>query len=201
MNTKTFALQIGLGLALGISGVVWGTAPASAITDTTGVIITSGDIVGGVWSPGEGAEEVIVFRTTPIRDAVYRAASSVNQQLAQRNLPVVANRTPRAIPASVLQNMEILLTGTGNVNLSLNQIQNALVNAGANPTLAQNLASNLSGLTTGGTVNAAQFAAVVSAYNALINASGVNFLIEPPEELRAIQSVLGILLNAGLATN
>ncbi|MBE9125401.1 hypothetical protein [Coleofasciculus sp. LEGE 07092] len=196
MNAKDFVLQVGFGLILGTAGGVWEMLPASAQTDTSGSIITSGDIVNGAFVRGSARDEVLVFRTPQIENAVNSAASVINQRLEQRNLPVVANGTPTAIPASVQQNLGLIVTGEGNVGLSVTQIQNALINAGASQTLAQNLASSLPNLTAGGRVEAAQLVNVIEVYNALINASDFDLLNEPPEELRAIQAVLTILLNA-----
>jgi hypothetical protein len=96
----------------------------------------------------------------------------------------------------VQQNLESVLTASGNVDAGVRQTASDLVNAGANPTLAENLASSLRGLTAGGEVDAAKFDAVVRNYNALINASEQGSLENPAESLRAIQSMLSILLNA-----
>jgi len=200
MRHLTF--RFGLGLAMGVAGILSMTAPSQAqpvLSDVTGNIITTSDIAGG-FAPSGGGELVIVYETSQIEDNVFDAADIVNERLAQRNLPGVGNDTS-PIAGAVQENLAFVLTGTGNVDAGVSQIQNALVNAGANPTLAQNLATSLAGLTAGGSVNAAQFAAVVEAYNALISASNFEFLREPPEELRAIRSVLAILLNAALATN
>lgn len=200
---RHFAFQLGLSLTVGVAGILSMTASSHAqpvLSDVTGNIITTSDIVGDYFGRGGGGELVLVFETSEIRANVFDAAGIVNERLAQRNLPGVGNDTS-PISASVQQNLALVVTGTGNVDAGVSRIQNALVNAGANPTLAQNLATSLSGLTAGGSVNAAQFAAVVEAYNALINASSFEFLREPPEELRAIRSVLAILLNAALASN
>ncbi|MEQ8997560.1 MAG: hypothetical protein RID53_13790 [Coleofasciculus sp. B1-GNL1-01] len=199
---RHFAFQFGLGLAVGVAGILSMTASSQAkpvLSDVTGNIITTSDIVGG-FAPGEGGELVIGYRTSEIQANVEDAACLVNERLAQQNLPGVGNDTS-PIPSPVQENLDLVLTRTGNVNAGVNQIQNALVNAGANPTLAQNLATSLTRLTEGCTVDPEQFAAVVEAYNALISASNFEFLREPPEELRAIRSVLAILLNAALATN
>lgn len=198
MNSKRF-LQIGLGFALGMVGIGAVSAPAQAQvgvqSDITGAIITTSDIVGGFG--GGGVRQFLSFRSSRIQAAVNDAAVVINQRLAAGTLPVVArgNVTATAIPGSVQQSFLVVLTSTGNVNASATQITNALVSAGASSTLAQNLVANLVGLT-GGTVSPAQLTALVNAYNALINASGYDFLNEPPEELRAIQSILAILLNA-----
>ncbi len=202
MNIKYFSIQLGLGLTLGIFGIGSAILPAQAqsgnFSDITGTIITTSDVVGG-FSPGGGTRTFLVFRTEEIESNVNNAALRVNQRLAANNLPVVAtDQPPTAIPATVQQNLAAVLASTGNVNAGVARIASGLVNAGANPNLAENLASNLSGLTARGTVEAAQLQAVVEAYNALINGSSFEFLEEPPEELRAIQSVLSILLGAAL---
>lgn len=199
---RHFAFQFGLGLAVGVAGILSMTTSSQAkpvLSDVTGNIITTSDIAGG-FAPSEGGELVIVYRTSEIQADVEDAACTVNERLAQQNLPGVGNDTS-PIPSPVQENLDLVLTRTGNVGAGVNQIQNALVNAGANPTLAQNLAASLTRLTAGCTVEPEQFAAVVEAYNALISASNFEFLREPPEELRAIRSVLAILLNAALAGN
>jgi hypothetical protein len=205
MNIKHFPLHVGLGFSLAIVSVVSHTPTAQAQTgnqsDTTGAIVTTSDIVSGTLVPGEGGELAIVYITRPIEEAVNGAASLVNQQLAAGNLPVLSTDTPTAIPLTVQQNIEVLLTTNGNVSASAAQIESGLVSAGADASLAANLVASLRGLNSGGTVDAAQFQAAIEAYNALINGSPDSFVIEIPEELRAIRSVLGILLNAGLALN
>lgn len=202
MNIRHLSLQIGLGVALGISSVIHGD-PAQAQTgnqsDTTGAIVTTSDITGGVFTPSGGGRRTIVFRTNQIRNSVYSAAGTLNQQLAARILPIVATGPQTAIPAGVQQNLECILTGGANTGNCIDQLVSALVNAGADPTLARNLVSSLRGLTDGSRVDAAQFDAVVRAYNAFINGSNVTILSNPPAELRAIQSILSILLNAAYA--
>ncbi|MEQ8539040.1 MAG: hypothetical protein RIB93_16510 [Coleofasciculus sp. D1-CHI-01] len=203
MKKRHLAFQLGLGLAVGVAGILSMTTSSQAkpvLSDVTGNIITTSDIAGGAYAPGGGGQLVIGYRTSEIQEDVQDAACIVNERLAQQNLPGVGNDTS-PIPSSVQENLDLVLTRTGNVNAGVNQIQNALVNAGANPTLAQNLATSLTRLTAGCTVEPDQFATVVEAYNALISASSFEFLREPPEELRAIRSVLAILLNAALASN
>jgi len=205
MNIKHFPLHLGLGFALAIVGVVSHAPTVQAQSgnqsDTTGAIVTTSDIVNGALVSSEGGELVIVYITRPIEEAVNGAASLVNQQLAAGNLPVLSTDTPTAIPLTIQQNLEVLVTANGNVSASAAQIESALVSAGADASLAANLVASLRGLNSGGTVDAAQFQAAIEAYNALINGSPDSFVIEIPEELRAIRSVLGILLNAGLALN
>jgi len=192
-----------LGFALAISGVVSRTPPAQAQSgtqsDITGVIVTTSDAAGS-FRAGD-RKTTLAFKTSDIRNAVYTAASSVNQQLAARNLPVpvVASSSPTAIPATVQQNLECVSTGIGDVNACSRQFESGLIKAGGDPTIARNLVSSLQGLTAGGKVDAGRFAAVVRAYNALINTSSTEYLSNPPEELRAIQSILSILLNAAYA--
>lgn len=204
MSIKHFPLHLGLGLALTIFGVLGGTSNAQAQvgnqSDVTGVIVTTSDFVGG-FSPGGDRQNVLAFRTSDIRNAVYTAASSVNQQLAARNLsvPVVANTAPTAIPTTVQQNIECICTRIGDVNACSGQFESGLINAGGDPAIVRNLVSSLQGLTAGGQVDAGRLTAVVRAYNALINASSTAYLSNPPEELRAIQSILSILLNAAYA--
>lgn len=205
MNIKHFPLHVGLGLALAIAGVVSHTPTAQAQTgnqsDTTGAIVTTSDMVSGALVSGDGGELVIVYITRPVEEAVNSAASLVNQQLAAGNLPVLSTDSPTPIPLTVQQNIEALVTGSGNVDASAAQIESGLVSAGADTTLARNLVASLRGLNSGATVDPAQFQAAIDAYNALINGSPDRLVLEIPEELKGIRSVLGILLNAGLASS
>lgn len=191
-------LLFGLGFAWAISGFVSRTPPAQAQSgtqsDITGVIVTTSDAAGS-FRTGD-RKVILAFKSSEIRNAVNTAASSINQQLAARSLPVVATGAPTAIPATVQQNIECVSTSIGDVGACSRQIESNLVNAGTDPTIARNLVSSLQGLTTAGKVDAGRFAAVVRAYNALINASSAEYLSNPPEELRALQSMLSILLNA-----
>jgi hypothetical protein len=192
----------GLGVVVGCSVLFLAVVPSARaqsgnISDMTGNIITTSDIVGGALIPGAEADgTAIAFTSNQVAIAVNTAANSVNRFLAASNLPVVETGPPTAIPAIVQQNLQCLLSEVGNVNACVAQFQSALATAGVDATLAANLASSLRGLTSGGTVNAAQFTAVVAAYNAVINASDAQLLLNPPEQLRAIQAVLSILLNA-----
>jgi hypothetical protein len=201
MNSKHLSLSLGLGLTLAIAGIVAKTSPARAqsgnFSDVTGTIVTTSDMVGG-FSPGGDRRVNIVFPTSQIQQSVNSAASSVNQRLAAGNLPIVSTGAPNPIPASVQQTLESIVTGRSDAGDSVTRLERALVNAGADPTLARNLANSLRGLNSNGTVEAEQFRSVVRAYNALINSSSAAFLSNPPEELRAVQSILAILLNAAL---
>lgn len=202
MNIKHLPVNLGLGLALAFGAIIFRTPQAQAqsgnFSDVTGSIITTSDIVGG-FSPGGDRVVRLAFRTTAIANAVNNAANTVNQQLAARNLPIVANEAPTAIPAAVQQAVECASTGKGDVAACLAQIERGLVNGGANPVLARNLATSLNGLTAKGEVEPARLVGLVRAYNGLINNSNAEFLSNPPEELRAIRSVLSILLNAAYA--
>jgi hypothetical protein len=202
MNIRHLSLQIGLGIVLTIGSVISGNPVQAQIgnqSDTTGAIVTTSDITGGAFAPSGGGRRTIVFRTNQIKNSVYSAAGTLNQQLAARVLPIVATGPQAAIPATVQQNLECVLTGGANTGNCIDQLVSALVNAGADPTLARNLVSSLRGLTDGGRVDAAQFDAVVRAYNAFINSSNAAILSNPPGELRGIQSILSILLNAAYA--
>jgi hypothetical protein len=201
MNIKHLPFSLGLGVTLAICGVVFRTSPAQAqsgnFSDITGAIITTSDITGG-FSPGGDRRIDIVFPTSQIQQAVNNAASSVNQRLAAGNLPIIATGAPTPIPTTVQQTLANIVTGQRGVDESITRLERALVNAGADPTLARNLATSLQGLNSNGTVDAEQFRVAVRAYNALISSSSSAFLSNPPEELRAVQSILAILLNAAL---
>jgi hypothetical protein len=202
MKIKHLPIHLGLAVGLAISGVVFKTPQAQAqsgnFSDITGTIVTTSDMVGG-FSPGGDRRIIIAFRTSAIGNAVNQAAVSINQQLAARNLPVpvVATGTPSAIPESIQQNCECVLTGTGDVGACATQLENDLINAGANPIFARNLVSSFQGLTAGGSVNPERLLAAVRAYNALIESNSTVAAFSA-ESLRASQSVLAILLNAAL---
>ncbi|MFB8789876.1 MAG: hypothetical protein U7123_13735 [Potamolinea sp.] len=202
MNIKNLPLHLGLGFALAISGIVSGTPQAQAQTgnqsDITGTIVTTSDMVGG-FSPGGDRRLNQAFRTTAIQNAVNTAAASANQLLAQKNLPIVAIGPRTAISEIAQQNLECACTRSGNFRNCVTEIERDLVNSGANPTLARNLALSFEGLTAGGKVEAGRLVVAVRAYNALVSNSSAEFLSNPPESFRAMQSVLGILLNSALA--
>jgi len=204
MNIKR--LHLGLGLALGSSLLLSGTLPAQAQvgnqSDVTGAAITTSDIAGGAFAPSGGGGTVTAFTSPSIAAAVNQAAASLNAQVSQGTLPVAATiGLTTSIPATVLQALQSVLTGTGDVAVTLSSIESALANAPGAPstTLVRNLLSSLQGLTAGGTVSPAQLVATVEAYNALIDASSGEFLGNPPPELLAIQSALSTLVNASLA--
>jgi hypothetical protein len=202
MNIKHIPLTLSLGLAVAISGLFSGTPQAQAQTgnqsDVTGTVVTTSDLVGG-FSPGGDRRINQAFRSVVIQNAVNTAAVSANQLMAQANLPIVAFGPRTAISEIAQRNLECACTRSSNAKSCVSEIERDLVNAGANPTLARNLAASFEGLTAGGRVEAAKLVIAVRAYNALINNSSAEFLSNPPESLRAIQSVLGILLNAALA--
>ncbi len=203
MAVKHLPFSLGLGLALAIAGIVAQTPRAHAQSgnqsDITGVIVTTSDIVGG-FNPGGGRRRIIAFQTSAIQNAANDAAVSINQQLEQRNLPIVATDTRTAISATVQQNLATILTNTGNVDASVTLIVNNLVSAGADRTLSQNLVSSLVGLTTSGRVSAQQFLIVTRTYNAFIQNCPIEVFTDNPDSLRAIRSILSILLNATLAS-
>lgn len=191
--------KLGWGLAIAFSGLIAvghkAQAQSGNFSDVTGSIITTSDIAGG-FSPGGARVVKLAFRTNAIASAVNNAALAVNQQLAARNLPIASNGAPTAIPTAVQQAVECASTGSGDAAACVGQIERGLVNGGANPVLARNLALSLERLTVRGEVEPGRLVALVRAYNALINNSNAQFLSSPPEELRAVQSVLSILLNA-----
>ena len=198
--------QLPLGLALGSSLLLSGTLPAGAQTgnqsDVTGAITTTGDIAGDAFAPrfGGGGGAVARFTNPDIAAAVNQAAVSLNAQVAEGTLTVAATNAPTtSISAAVQQILQSLLTGTDDASSS--QLESALANAPGAPNtkLVQNLVSSLQGLTAGGTVSPAGLAAAIEAYNALIDASGGEFLGNPQPELLAIQSALSTLVNAALA--
>lgn len=212
MKINHFSFNIGLCLALGSPLLLLGTAPQakaqSNLSDVTGPIMTTSDMVG---YGSRIRRREIVFRTDRIRTSVYQAATSFISLLQAGNL-VVANIS---ISANVQQALLVVLTGTGDVQASANQLVNGLISPpqpaseqkgqtgkiaqGSDRTrLAQKLVSSLIGLTPNGKVDAAKLRTAVAAYNAFINSSSGDYLSNPPQEFLAIQSVMSTLLNAAL---
>lgn len=225
---RQLPLGLALGSSLLLSGTLPAGAQTGNQSDVTGAIITTGDIAGGAFAPqvgnqsdvtgaitttgdiagdafaprfGGGGGAVARFTNPDIAAAVNQAAVSLNAQVAEGTLAVAATSAPTtSISAAVQQILQSLLTGTDD-DASSSQIESALANAPGAPdtTLVQNLVSSLQGLTAGGTVSPTGLAAAIEAYNALIDASGGEFLGNPQPELLAIQSALSTLVNAALA--
>jgi hypothetical protein len=167
------------------------------LSDVTGAILTTSDIIDGGLPGQEGRTTFIVYRTDQIAVAVNQAAASVNQQLAARTLPAPAIGVPTtSLSPGIQLVLESVLTQTGNVNANANQLANGLFGncAGVGAGRAEELAANLVGLTAGGQVEAAQLGEAVSAFNEVVNAADDSCLSDPPEELLAIQSALAQLL-------
>lgn len=174
-------------------------AQSRSQSDVSGTSVTSSDVVNGAFIPGTGRNSRLDFRSTAAQNAVNNAALVVNDRLAAATLPAIAPTAgSNAIAASAQQALQSLLTGTGNVGASATQITNALIAAGISPALAADLVASLQGLTSGGTVSAADLAAAVAAYNAVINASSAELLARPTDELLGINTILSALLNAAI---
>lgn len=205
MNVKHLSLHVVLGFALAISGVVSQTPQARSQSgnqsDITGAIITTSDVAGGFNFSGGDRKKIIAFRTQEIQSAVNIAATSINQRLGQGSLPIVATDSSQTtISVTVQQNLQIILINEGNVDASVTRYVNGLVSAGADKSLSQNLVTSLVGLTANGKVQAAQCQRVVRAYNVFVENSTIEVFSNNPDELRAIRSVLAILLNAAYAS-
>jgi hypothetical protein len=205
MNVKHLPLYLGLGFTLAVSGVVSHAPQAQAQSgnqsDITGVIVTTSDISGGFNFSGGDRRRTIAFQSTSIQNSVNSAAISINQRLEQGTLPIVATDSSQtSISVSVQRNLQVILINEGNVSTTVTQYVNGLVSAGADQTLSQNLVTSLVGLTSNGTVQAAQCQTVIRAYNVFIENANLELLTNNPDELRAIRSVLAILLNAAYAS-
>jgi hypothetical protein len=205
MNIRQLPLHVGLGLALAVSGVVSQTPQAQAQSgnqsDITGVIITTSDVAGGFNFGGGDRRKLIAFANPGIQTAVNSAAISINQQLQQQSLSIVASDSSQTgISVTVQQTLLVILTNTTNVDASVRQYVIGLVNAGADRDLSQNLVLSLVGLTAKGRVEAAQCQRVIRSYNALIEDSSIQVFTNNPDELRAIRSILAQLLNAAYAS-
>jgi len=194
-----------LGFALAISGAVCQTPQAQAQSgnqsDITGVIITTSDVAGGFNFSGGDRRRLIAFASPGIQSSVNSAAISINQQLQQQSLAVVAtDASQAAVSVTVQQTLLIILTNTTNVDARVTQFVNGLVNAGAEANVSRNLVLSMVGLTAKGKVEAAQCQRVIRSYNVFIENSTVELLTNNPDELRAIRSVLAQLLNAAYAS-
>jgi hypothetical protein len=205
MNIKHLPLQLSLGFALAISGAVCQTPQAQAQSgnqsDITGVIITTSDVAGGFNFSGGDRRRLIAFASPGIQSSVNSAAISINQQLQQQSLAVVAtDASQTAVSVTVQQTLLIILTNTTNVDARVTQFVNGLVNAGAEANVSRNLVLSMVGLTAKGKVEAAQCQRVIRSYNVFIENSTVELLTNNPDELRAIRSVLAQLLNAAYAS-
>jgi hypothetical protein len=205
MNIKHLPLQLSLGFALAISGAVCQTPQAQAQSgnqsDITGVIITTSDVAGGFNFSGGDRRRLIAFASPGIQSSVNSAAISINQQLQQQSLAVVAtDASQTAVSVTVQQTLLIILTNTTNVDARVTQFVNGLVNAGAEANVSRNLVLSMVGLTAKGNVEAAQCQRVIRSYNVFIENSTVELLTNNPDELRAIRSVLAQLLNAAYAS-
>ena len=205
MNIKHLPLQLSLGFALAISGAVCQIPQAQAQSgnqsDITGVIITTSDVAGGFNFSGGDRRRLIAFASPGIQSSVNSAAISINQQLQQQSLAVVAtDASQTAVSVTVQQTLLIILTNTTNVDARVTQFVNGLVNAGAEANVSRNLVLSMVGLTAKGNVEAAQCQRVIRSYNVFIENSTVELLTNNPDELRAIRSVLAQLLNAAYAS-
>ncbi len=205
MNIKHLPLQLSLGFALAISGAVCQTPQAQAQSgnqsDITGVIITTSDVAGGFNFSGGDRRRLIAFASPGIQSSVNSAAISINQQLQQQSLAVVAtDASQAAVSVTIQQTLLIILTNTTNVDARVTQFVNGLVNAGAEANVSRNLVLSMVGLTAKGKVEAAQCQRVIRSYNVFIENSTVELLTNNPDELRAIRSVLAQLLNAAYAS-
>lgn len=205
MNVKHLPLQLSLGLALAITGIMTQTPQVQAQSgnqsDITGPIVTTSDIVGG-FNFEDDREERLAFASAAIQEAVNNAAVTINQRLLALTLPIVANdpNTATPIPEPIQISLANVVTNSGNVDNSVILLVNDLVEGGADRALAQELVVNLKGLTSGGRVAPSKFQTVTRLYNTLIARSPREFFLKNPNALRAIRSVLAILLNSALAS-
>ena len=205
MNIRQLPLHLGLGFALAISGVVSLTPQAQAQSgnqsDITGPIITTSDVAGGFNFSGGDRRKLIAFASPGIQTAVNSAAISINQQLEQQSLSIVAtDASQTGISVTVQQTLLVILSNRTNVDASVRQYVTGLVNAGADSNLSQNLVLSLVGLTAKGRVEAAQCQRVIRSYNVFIENSSIQVFTNNPDELRAIRSILAQLLNAAYAS-
>lgn len=218
MKIKHLPFLIGLCLVLESPLLILGAAPKAKAqsngSDYTVPIMTTGDTAG---IGNNRRRRIVSFRSNRVQVAINQAATSIIALLQTSSL-VIATRggSNVSISASIQQALLVVLTGTGNVQVSANQLVSGLINlpqtkaeqlkaqAGnsadvSNRTaLAQNLVSSLTGLTAKGRVDPAKLTAAVAAYNAFVKASSGEYLLNPPQEFLAIQSVLSALLNAAL---
>lgn len=217
MNIKRFSLHFSWSFATACAVALLGTAhpsqaqmsdvtggliTGSGLTDVSGSIITTSGTSGGAYIPSGRGRTEFAYRNSDIASAVREAAQALNNQLAAGTVPIITTGVAQeGLSRNLQQALANLLTGTGDVEASANQLRSALINVvgSANTTVVENLINSLRGLTAGGNVNPRQLLVAIQAYNALINVSGVELLTNPTEELLGIQSVLGTLLRAAFA--
>lgn len=161
--------QLFIGLALG-SSLLLGALPVLAQrgnqSDVTGAIVTTGDIVGGAFSPkiDGSAGGSSRFVNTDVQTAVNQAAAAINTQLSQGTIPGFAGEVQSAL-ASVL-------TGTGDTVAAASRLESFLSTTSVPQAQVQALVKSLQGLTAGGKVSPAKLVAAVEAYNAAVDSEG-----------------------------
>jgi len=202
-------------------------AKAGNFSDVSGTIITTGDLVGGAFAPGSSKKAAFKSSqiqaavnqtaqavnlelasqnlpvTTPGVSAtnISPAAQNALAQLINQPNANSLNRNPgnlnNAGGASSPLNPNL---NTENLNALASQIETNLMNGGAasNSIAVRNLVSSLRGLTNGNQVNAAKLRSAVVAYNDLTKSASDDYIINPPQELLAIDSVLSYLVKASL---
>lgn len=161
-------------------------------TDASGINVFGSETA----KPPEGVENAEAF-TPESQAAVNQEARQVNTLLSTTSLTTTDGRS---IPSFVQQSLLSVLTNTGNVDASEKQLCEALANApgGKNLVKPQGNCTLVRGLTEGNKVEATKLRASIEAFNATINASGVEFLSGPPIELLAIRAALSRLVNAAI---
>lgn len=116
MNFKHLPLHVGLGFALAICGVVSQTPRAQAQSgnqsDVSGVTVTTSDIVGGFNFNTPRSDE----QNNRIIVALNSSSVSINQQLQQGSLSIIATDISQsAISVTIQQSLLVILTSTSTV--------------------------------------------------------------------------------------
>lgn len=126
------------------------------------------------------------------------------EAVAQLSAGTFGDGTGISVSPSVQTTLLSLLTGDPTSKSLfgdplLNPLIRNLGQGGAGNLLSWQLAKSLLGLLRGDKVHPKKLLAAVAAYNALIKASGDDFLVNPPAELVAIRAVLAELVKAAEA--
>ncbi len=214
MYNQSFFRRLGLGLSLGASVFMFLAAPkatAGNLSDVTGTnvttniagnqsdtldtIVTTSDLASAAFAPGNSSVKV-GFSTPAVQTAVNQTAQGLNSGLASQTLPVV---TPGSSASCITSSAQQILGRVVNDPKAVaDQLEAGLMSNGyaGNPKAVRNLVSYLRGLTAGNQVNPAQLRLAVVAYNDLIKSSSNEYMIHPPQELLAVDSVLAHLVKA-----
>lgn len=194
-------------LCLVLSCALAAPAWAQSASDVTGVSTTGSTIAGGVFTPppsgtgaggapaGGGAVPTGAVVPPQVMQAVVATSGVVSTQLSAGTMT-----TPAGAPISAPAQQVVATVMTTGTPAAQAQLAAALTQAGSTPAVAEavtSLVNSLPGLLV--TPTPAQLTSALSAFNALVNNAGADFLQNPPPEFQAIHSALRALVAAGNA--